>query len=224
MDRFLKSRFTLLVAALLAMAMLSPFLAERTTRLVFDLLFTLVLLAAIWSVTGRLRAVMSVLAALSLLTTALLYGNDGHVAIGVALVCDILFFIFATGTVLHQVLQDREVSGDTIAGAVAGYFLLGIGWSYIYGMIEMLQPGSFSIGGAQLAGSAHIGPLLRHLLYHSFVTLTTLGYGDLVPVSVLARNLCILEAVAGQFYLAILIARLVAVHTAISYRGGAGKR
>jgi hypothetical protein len=220
-----EARFTSLLASIVGLAMLAPFLRGGLLgQLVFDALFSCVLISAVWSVTGRLRGYLVGLAALAFAASALLYLHETQVVSAAAIAADILFCFVTTAAVLRIILADREVSLDTIAGAVAAYFLLGIGWAYIYGAIEMFQPGSFRIPEV-LEGEAslRVAPLLRHLTYYSFVTLTTLGYGDIVPVGAVARNFSILEAVAGQFYLATLIARLVAVHTALSYRGGSGK-
>jgi Ion channel len=86
---------------------------------------------------------------------------------------------------------------------VAGYLLLGLLWGVWYEIIELLQPGSFAVASQK----AQAG--LPQLAYFSFTTLTTLGFGDIVPLSPLARSLVILEALVGQLFPVILIARLV---------------
>jgi voltage-gated potassium channel Kch len=91
-----------------------------------------------------------------------------------------------------------------IQGAIAVYLLFGIGWAHAYHIAATLQPGSFSNSAAELS-------TVQDWAYYSFVTLTTLGYGDIVPVRQVARNLAITEALAGQLYLAVMLARLVAM-------------
>ena len=95
--------------------------------------------------------------------------------------------------------------------------MLGVSWSLAYSLIDVLQPGAFAYAHAgdtdawRLQGS---GENSGYALYYSFITLTTLGYGDIAPVSMTARMLATLEAITGQIYLAVLVARLVALHIA----------
>ena len=98
------------------------------------------------------------------------------------------------------------MSGDELCGSIVAYILIGIAWALLYSYIELLYPNSFSFVSAteddlHAKGSA--------LFYYSFVTLTTLGYGDILPVSQFARMVAYLEAVTGVMYTAILVAGLV---------------
>ncbi len=92
---------------------------------------------------------------------------------------------------------------DRTVGGVCGYFLLGFAWSRLFALLHLFDPGTFSNGEMVLRLNE------SDLLYFSFVNLTTLGYGDIVPVSGLARILSALEAVFGTLYLAVMIASLV---------------
>jgi hypothetical protein len=109
--------------------------------------------------------------------------------------------------VLGQTLRDGPVTLHRIQGAVAAYLLLGVLWAHAYALTAMLRPGAFS-GPVDPAD----GP--RAFFYFSFVTLTTVGYGDVLPVHPAARSLANLEAVTGTLYLAILVARLVSLAVA----------
>lgn len=104
--------------------------------------------------------------------------------------------------VLGQTLRAGPVNLHRIQGAIAAYLLLGIIWAYAYSLLAQLRPGAFSGAVATIDGP-------RGWLYYSFVTLTTMGYGDVLPLHPVARSLAILEAVVGPLYLAILVARLV---------------
>jgi hypothetical protein len=84
------------------------------------------------------------------------------------------------------------------------YLLLGLVWGVIYATIEMHAPGSF-------AGTLRLDERLSDWVYYSFVTLTTVGYGDITPLSMAARAVAMLEALVGQLYPAIIIARLVSL-------------
>jgi len=93
--------------------------------------------------------------------------------------------------------------------AVAAYLILGVIWSLAYYLIALRMPEAFSVQGPFTPGDGEV--LRSHLFYFSFVTLTTLGYGDIVPVHPMVRMLVILEGIAGQLFPAILIARLVSL-------------
>src|SRR5262249_57380705 len=95
---------------------------------------------------------------------------------------------------------------DSFLGAVCGYLFLGLGWAVLYSMIEGFRPGSFEIGPKLVTGGEVARPLPHVLTYYSFVTLTTVGYGDISPVSPAARTLAWIEAITGQFYLAVIVA------------------
>jgi len=109
------------------------------------------------------------------------------------------------------------VTPAKISGALSVYLLLGYFWSIVFTILETLQPGSFNLalGGAEAAGSR--AEIFKQLLYYSYITLSTLGYGDITPLSAGARSLAALEALTGQIYLAVLVARLVGLQ--ISQRG-----
>jgi hypothetical protein len=115
-----------------------------------------------------------------------------------------------TALVTRHVLREGPITFHRIRGAVAVYLLLGLTWANLYEMIEHLAPGAFRFP------EAHSGPedLSATLAYYSFVTLTTIGYGEILPVHPVARSAAILEGLLGQLFPAILIARLVAMELA----------
>lgn len=129
---------------------------------------------------------------------------------------NVLALLVFLAVVLTQTLRDGRVSFHRIQGAIAAYLLLGLLWGHAYALLASLRPGAFS--GAI---SAVDGP--RAFYYFSFVTLTTVGYGDVLPVHPVARSLALLEAVTGSLYLAILVARLVSLSVApVGGHGRAG--
>jgi cation transport ATPase len=116
----------------------------------------------------------------------------------------LLSLLVFLAVVLGQTLRSGPITFYRIQGAVAAYVLLGVIWAYAYDFVEFLRPGAFSGPGSPADGP-------RAFFYFSFVTLTTVGYGDVLPVHAVARSLVSLEAVVGTLYPAILIARLVSV-------------
>ena len=109
--------------------------------------------------------------------------------------------------VLTRVFQPGPVTRQRVEGAVAAYLLFGLAWAQVYESVEVLAPGAFGLP----KGEIPVGGWFSPLLYFSFVTLTTLGYGDILPVHPTARSLAMFEALMGQLYPAVLIARLVSL-------------
>lgn len=118
----------------------------------------------------------------------------------------LVFLLWVTWASLKQVLFTGQVDRNTIVGAICIYMLMGLVWALLYLLIAEIVPDSFN-GMAQ-------APWLDNFAeatYFSFVTLTTLGYGDISPVFPLARFLVYMEAIVGLFYMAILVASLIGV-------------
>jgi Ion channel len=105
---------------------------------------------------------------------------------------------------LAQIFRKGPVNSYRIQGAIAVYLLFGSGWAHAYHIAAVLHPGSFNVTDREMSSAVD-------WLYYSFVTLTTVGYGDITPVRPIARMLSVGEALTGQLYLAVLIARLVAM-------------
>ena len=118
----------------------------------------------------------------------------------------VLFVAYVGIRIFGYVLAPGEVSPDRMYAAISVYVLMGLGFALVFGIVESLQPGSFS-GLSEGANRHSVG-----LLYYSLVTLTTLGYGEITPVAPQVRSLATIEAGMGVFYVAILVARLVALY------------
>ena len=129
----------------------------------------------------------------------------------------VLFLGFAAAVILRNLFEGTAVTGDEVLGAVCGYVLAAGMWANAYALTEILAPGSFSVS-PELAKelSSWEG---RHALfnYFSLVTLTTMGYGDVTPVRPPATALAMLEAVFGQFYIAVVVAQLVGLRLAKAF-------
>jgi len=120
-----------------------------------------------------------------------------------------LFYLFTLTVILLFVLKATQVSEDVLFGSVSIYMLIGGTFNQVYVLIETLRPGSFFIDPAY-----NIGGVVdwADFIYYSFATLTTLGYGDIVPLTSPARSFAVLEAIVGVMYLAIIISRLVGMY------------
>ena len=135
------------------------------------------------------------------------------VNIGIMLV----FCLASTWIAGKNLLLSGSVDVNKIIGAICIYLLLGLNWSIFYLFINMAIPGSFH----GLTATA-VGNQLSELVYYSYVTMTTLGYGDLIPVKPLARTFAYLQAIVGQFYVAVLVAWLVGMY--LSGKGQSGQK
>ena len=126
-----------------------------------------------------------------------------------------LFFIFVTATILEHILKTEEVTTDTLYGAVCVYLLLGIMWASIYGFLEYITPGAV-FRGSDVGTNTKLST--NELIYYSYSTLATIGYGDITSVTPVGRILSVLEAVFGQLYIALLVARLISIYTTNALR------
>jgi voltage-gated potassium channel len=185
----------------------------------FDGLIALLLVAAILSLCfERHQRLFSLL--LGIPTVLLFVGGHALPDEASALVlfaghlCEVLFLFGASVLIVKSLFIARHLTFDSILGAVCGYLFLGLAWAVLYSMIEGFRPGSFEIGPKLVTGSDPARPLPHVLTYYSFVTLTTVGYGDISPVSPATRTLAWVEAVTGQFYMAVIVAGLVSVMAA----------
>ncbi len=131
--------------------------------------------------------------------------------IATMLVGYIIVFAILVIALSEDVFRDGPVDMNRIVGALCIYFVLGLVWALIYSLLETVQPGSFRFYDA-VGGENLVQDKVNEFIYFSSVTLTTLGYGDIVPISRPARMFASLEAIVGQLYVAIIIARMVGLH------------
>jgi hypothetical protein len=123
-------------------------------------------------------------------------------------------FLLGSIAILRDVLTQPMVRLDTILGGCSVYLLVGISFGLAFSVAESAAPGSFLIGGGSL--EPEYMHRLPQLVYLSFVVLTSVGFGDILPMSNPARGLVMIEAIFGQLYLAILVARLVSLNSSRS--------
>ena len=194
----------IVVTAFVLPPLVSP---GRLARLAFGILFSLLLVTGTASViAGRTtRVVLTGVAIVAIALQALDQafpspGLDRAGALAAVTSAGLLALV-----VLVQAFRAGPVTMHRIEGAIAAYLLLGITWASAYHFMRLLDPGAFT-GAGMGAGTG-----AASFMYFSFVTLTTVGYGDVTPVHEVARSLAILEALTGQLYPAILLARLVSL-------------
>ena len=198
----------LLVALVLLIILSSLLEGTQFGQRAVDILFALVILATVRAASSerRTRVVFLVLAVSAI---ALLWTSNGveRTVVGVAgLMIFVVLNVGTVGLMLKRILQAQVVDFDVLCSAVAVYLLIGVTWALTYIAIDILDPTAFE----QLAVSAWDGG--TDYVYFSFVTLTTLGYGDISPNGNFVRIWAVMEAGVGVLYLALLIARLVSLY------------
>ncbi len=139
------------------------------------------------------------------------------------LLAQALFTAYVTGTILRTVFRARVVDGNVLCGAACVYLLVGALWGYTYAMLEVVNHQSFNIVDPAMAKNVDLWDEPGWLIYFSYTTLTTVGFGDVLPANSYARSLAVLEAVVGQIMLVVMMARLVGLHVAHSTSNGPGK-
>ncbi len=210
-DRLIAHRMFWLLAALILTLVVSPIIdmyGEASHRLYLVILTTVLMISAVHAASvsrfGRvvgvvLAAIWVLLAWFRLLSDTLNATMWSDIALMV-----LLFYVLVI--LIGRTVSLKETNFDSLCGAVAAYFLIAAAWAVSYRVIEVVVPGSFSIHGQSL------GSVGSHWLYYSLTTITTLGYGDITPVSPFARMWSTLEASAGVLYIALLIARLLSLY------------
>jgi hypothetical protein len=127
------------------------------------------------------------------------------------------FLSYVIWVMLQAIFDSRQVTTNTVCASLCIYLLLGLVWALAYSVNDILDPTAFRYTpGGEHPLVMRVGRADNAALYFSFVTLATLGYGDIVPTSPISRMLASIEAITGQLYLAVLVARLVGMHIAHS--------
>jgi Ion channel len=200
----------LLLLSILSVLIVPSFTAADTTqRPLLDLLLTLALIAGIRIIyKDRTKVVLLIgFVMLAVLIRLVCYLTSGQLAIILRAIANIVSLIILAVVVMYQIFREGPITMQRVQGAVAEYLLLGLIWASIYELLELLIPGSIQ----NISTAVGRNTLPSNAIYFSFMTLTTVGYGDFIPVHHLARSLAILEALTGQLFPAILIARLVSM-------------
>src|SRR6266550_670114 len=207
-------RFSM-VQLLIALALLFfffPFVEEiKDGDIIVSLLLSLVLLSAILAVASRRRTLtVALLLAIPAVAGRWLNHFQPHLLPpAIFLVAGIGLVAFVVVNLLRFVLRAPSVDAEVLCASISAYLMLGLIWTMAYWLVDRLTPGAFAFNTN--AGRQSMNGF--NAFYFSFVTLSTVGYGDITPVSKAARMLAAMEAMTGLLYVAVLIARLVALYS-----------
>jgi hypothetical protein len=208
-ELFKRDRYLFLLISLVLLLLVTPLFEgffELTTLL--DISITIIFFASLYAI-GQSRKGLRI--AIGLLVPVLLamwltyFVHVTYLSL-VGDCCLILFFAFTIIIILSRLFKEEEVTLDVIYSAFVSFMLIALMWAFIFDILEGLSPGSFLVTQGQFEDSR------IHFVYYSFVTITTVGFGDILPVSMTARAFSIVEMVVGQIFLIVLIARLVGIN------------
>jgi hypothetical protein len=193
--------------------LLFPFVEEiKGGAFIVTILLSLVLLSAVLAVARR----RSTLIIATLLVIPAVGGRwlnhlrPDLVPPEIFLVAGFLLVAYVVGHLIHFVLRAPSVNAEVLCASISAYLMLGLMWTMAYWLVDQLTPGgafSFNTNGGEQSMNGF------NAFYFSFITLSTVGYGDITPVSKIARWLAAMEAMTGLLYVAVLIARLVALYS-----------
>ncbi len=211
---FFKEKFTILLGLLLIYVVATPFFAQVINESFFlDIIFSAVMVSAILTLSrekkSRFVVILLVLPCLVLLWLHLPDNSAEILLAGTAL--QAVFNFFMVFIIVWLVFQAPVITRDILSASIVAYLFVALFFAKSFLVLEILSPGSFSISSDRIMTDPSV------MKYFSFVTLTTLGYGDVVPISDQAKTMAISEALIGQIYLTVLIARLVGVYASRSH-------
>jgi len=208
-------RFFVLFLILFALLLTAPFVTADETGhnpVFVDILYAGIPLAAMLAV-GRRRAFLVTALIIGVPTfIAALQGQVGQPVFPVPwrYVIGLVFYAFVCWMILRHIARTDEITADIVFCALSLYMLIGISFSNAYLIVEHVEPGSFYVSEAQNP-TGYFGS--GDLLYFSYVTLTTLGYGDVTPIRSTARSLAVVEAILGVMFMAVVIGRVVGIYS-----------
>jgi uncharacterized oligopeptide transporter (OPT) family protein len=198
----MKSRFLYIVFAIILVILVSPFIRHegKIGALTVTLLVAMIPLASYYALSGeRQRAMTFILLSVPFigLDAINLFRTNWYLQV-VMYGFGTTLYLYIIVLLLKNLMAQKTITTNMIYCAISIYLLIGIMWAGVYSILEYVSPGSFS----RTSGS------VDHI-YFSFVTLTTVGYGDVSPLTILAKRLSVFEAAMGSIYMAIIVALIV---------------
>ncbi len=209
LQTFFQRRFLILLVLIISLLVLTPFLDDfAETKILMDAFLTAIFFAIIFAVKSKRSHVIiaSFLALPLIISTWSFYFVELTSISLLTRIFGALFLGYAIINILRIVAQSEEVTKETIYAAIVAYMLMALMWAFLYMILELLVPGSFSF-----PGKGYRAETMR-FQYFSFITITTLGYGDITPLTNKASSLVLVEALVGQIYLVVLVAWLVGMY------------
>ena len=207
-----KLGFEVLLFSLLVMMVVPGLIPSQHSSFILSILSLGIILSSLYlAATERVTIMVGVIMAVLILLTnwpSSLLSDVSRIVINSLL--NIFFLTYVCVHIFKFIISARTASSQLIYSALCMYMLMGLVWSFIYVLIVALDPEAIKLA-LVIDWDDNARDVFSEMYYFSFVTLTTLGYGDILPVSRIARSFATLEAVVGQLYLAVVIASLVGI-------------
>lgn len=205
----------LFILMLLGLVLTAFLFHHRFINILANVFFTLIFILAVYSLSDRkIYFIVTLILALGSGTTSWVYfTTEHHIALFFDVATNVLFFGYMVVLFAIKVFHHEVVDSETIFGALCIYFFVAFFWAFAFYLMDLSEPQSFYLGARSKDITSY--------MYFSLVTLSTLGYGDITPHTPPAKILSALEAVLGQLYLAVVVARFVGIEIA-SKRSKAG--
>jgi hypothetical protein len=216
-ERSLKALLIYMVISLFVWIPIADYADQWWSFIIGELLFNLIILASVFSILTKWQKQLVFLstAVLTSLFRILAFVTSLHWAYLLSYLFAILFFLHLANRVLQHIFKEGPVNFYRIQGSLIVFMIIGIVYALLYTLLETIAPGSFSL--TDLAQSYK--NMFAHFLYFSFSTMTTIGFGDMIPTRSIAKSLVIFQGMIGLLYPVVMIARLVSMevtHSATS--------
>jgi hypothetical protein len=216
-EKIHKIKYRMLLGVLIAILVIHPFFSDsHLSGIVLDIFISFLIVFVVFESRQR-RHSLAIAVSLSLLALIANWSDEYLNILPLVITAQtfsILFIFYISYVIIMTIIEAKKVTVDIIFGAVCVYLLIGLMWTFLYSILELNHPGSFiiNISPDKITASSSPEFIVSRLNYFSFVTLATIGYGDIIPVSHPAQMLSVFEAIIGQLYLTILIARFVGLY------------
>ncbi|MEI6892575.1 MAG: potassium channel family protein [Pontiella sp.] len=212
---FVKGRFSLMLFMIVAMFFVVP-LVGHDQGVISQVLgwFSIAVLVSCLRAIARTRRFFIFMVLLTVVNVLLggadiVVDSDNHGFMMAVLISRVVYFVLVFISIMQFVLNDEPISGDKICGAIYAYLLMGLIWAFVYAIFYEMDPDSILVP-MEWVNSEKINSSWS--IYFSFTTLTTLGYGDITPQTPLTQSYAVMQAAIGQIFLAVIMARLIALH------------
>lgn len=204
-----QERFLILIGLIMGLLVLVPILNRFiAVRMVLDLFLTAIAVSMVYTISSRKRHIIVglFLAIVMLSSVWVQYFYQNKTVAAISMIAGGFFIGVVMVNLLRFMFKTEEVTREVIYAAILLYLLAALVWAFVYTFLELIDPASFNISHGQGLSN------LLVFQYYSFVTITTLGYGDITPVTEVAKAISVLEAVVGQIYLVVVVAWLVGTY------------
>ena len=210
-----KQRFLVLLCLLLGLLVVVPILGRFVAMRIFiDIFLTAIFISMLYTLSYRkVHIVIGIIPAIVMLASLWLqYLDPNKWILPVGMLAGVIFISMVIAGIISLIIKSEEVCREIIYAAILLYLMAAFMWAFIYTFLELVDPASFNI---DLSRPNEYLPVFQ---YYSFVTITTLGYGDITPITDVAKAFSVLEALIGQLYLVVAVAWLVGMHVSTKTR------